>query len=107
MNGLIPDVRYAIRVLSAKKGFTAVAVITLALGIGANTTIFSLVDAMVFRPLPVSGNDRLVAVYNKDENTQRGEEDSISYPDYIDYRDKNDVFSGMIAYGVLDFAAIG
>jgi macrolide transport system ATP-binding/permease protein len=105
---MIQDLRYAIRVLTAQKGFTLVAVLTLALGIGVNTTIFSLVDAILFRPLPVAASGELVAVYNKDTvNNSLGEEDSISYPDFVDYRDKNDVFSGMIAYGVLEPATIG
>src|SRR5690242_20186467 len=108
MTGLIQDLRYALRVLEAKRGFTLVAVLTLMLGIGVNTTIFSLVDAILFRPLPVADSGRLVAVYNKDTaDNSLGEEDSISYPDYVDYRDRNSVFSGVIAYGILDAVTIG
>lgn len=91
------DLRYALRQLLKSPGFSAVAVLTLALGIGANTAIFSLVDAILLRPLSgVDDPDRLVAVYTSDfSSTRYG---TSSYPDYLDYRDRTDVFSGLAAY---------
>lgn len=92
----IQDVRYALRLFRKNPGFTAIAVLSLALGIGANTAIFSLIDAVLLRPLPVPDPDRLVAIYHRDLG--RGGLSSSSYPDYEFYRDQNRVFSGMLAY---------
>lgn len=90
----IRDLRYGIRVLFKSPGFLAAAVLSLALGIGANTAIFSLVNSVLFRPLPVKDSEQLVRIYTND-----GERDSnpSSYPDYVDYRDQSEVFSGLIA----------
>ena len=96
MQVLLQDVRYGLRQLRKSPGFTAVAVLTLALGIGVNTTIFSLVNALLFRPpAGVEATDRLVSVWNRMAN---GHEMQFSYPDYIYFRDHNQVFSGFIAY---------
>jgi predicted permease len=90
------DLRYALRGVRRKPGFAAVATLSLALGIGANTAIFSLIDAVLLRPLPVPDPGRLVAIYHRD--LSRGGLSSNSYPDYEFYRGHNDVFSGMLAY---------
>ncbi len=91
------DLRYAFRQLLKNPGFTAVAVLTLALGIGANTAVFSLVDAILLRPLSgVADSDRLVAVYTSDYSSTRY--GTSSYPDYVDYRDRSEAFSGLAAY---------
>jgi putative ABC transport system permease protein len=85
MRTLWQDLRFALRILAKSPGFTAVAVLSLALGIGANTTIFSLINAALFKPLPrVKEPDRLVWFRAP-----------ASYPDYEDFRDQNDVFSGI------------
>jgi len=89
MQALLQDLRFAIRILAKAPGFTAVAVISLALGIGANTTIFSLINAALFRPLP-----RV-----KDPAALVGFRGHASYPDYEDFRDQNEVFSGIAALG--------
>lgn len=79
-----------------RPGFTAIAVVTLALGIGANTAIFSLVNTVLLRPLPVANPEQLVELYGTYHN---GADYTIqSYLNYKDYRDRNDVFSGLIAY---------
>ena len=83
MGTLFQDARYGLRMLAKNPGFTAVAVLTLALGIGANSAIFSLVDGMVLRPLPVAHPDRLVRIGFK---SPQGSDWSISYPDYEDLR---------------------
>jgi len=93
MNTLWQDLRYGARMLMKKPGFTAIAVLTLALGIGANTAIFSIVNAALLRPLPVKEPDRLVGLYRKipqDRNHNR-----FSYPNYLDARDRNQSFSGL------------
>jgi predicted permease len=93
MQTLWQDLRYGARMLLKKPGFTLIAIITLALGIGANTAIFSLVNKAVLRPLPVERPKQLVAVNNVSLNLP-----VISYPNFRDFRDRNNVFSGMVAY---------
>ncbi|HMD99613.1 MAG TPA: ABC transporter permease [Terriglobia bacterium] len=90
------DVRYGARMLRKNSGFTAVAVFSLALGIGANTAIFSYVNALLLRPPPgVSAPAGLLAVWN---HLPSGGYMQYSYPDYVYYRDHNTVFSGLAAY---------
>jgi len=91
MSTLLQDLRFGLRMLAKNPGFTAVAVLTLALGIGANSVIFTLVDAMVLRPLPVSSPDRLVHLSIK---SPQGFE-PLSYPDYDDIRQQVKSFSGV------------
>ena len=97
MDSLIRDVRYALVTFSRNPGFAAVAVVVLALGIGVNTTIFGLVYALLWRPLPgVERPERLVAIYTSDFSSSRY--GTSSYPDFLDYRDDNEVFDGLAAY---------
>src|SRR5215210_4041506 len=97
MEILIQDIRYAIRTLSKSRGLTAVAVIALALGIGANTAIFSVVNAAMIRPLPFKGHDRLVMVW--EHNRNRGRAQNVVNPgNYMDWRDQNNVFEGMAVF---------
>jgi predicted permease len=92
---LLLDVRYSLRMLRRAPAFTAVAVITLALGIGANTAIFSVVDAVLLRPLAVADPERLVAIYRGSS----GASGAFSYPEYLEYREAAHVFSGLAAWG--------
>ena len=99
---LSQDLRYALRLLGKSPGFTAVAVITLALGIGANTAIYTLLDQAVLRSLPVTKPNRLVVLRFSGDDTgsthARGDSSRVfSYPMYRDLRDRNSVFSGLIA----------
>src|SRR5262245_3405801 len=97
METLWLDLRYGIRMMIKSPGFTAVAVIALALGIGANTAIFSLINALLLRPLSgVEDPARLVIVYTGDYSS--GLYSTASYPDYVDYREQNSVFSDFSAY---------
>src|SRR6266700_411574 len=102
MNGFIQDLRYSVRQLRKSPGFTAVAVITLALGIGANTAIFTLLDQALLRSLPVKEPSRLTVLRFSGDDTgsthARGDSDlEFSYPMYRDLRDHNSVFTGLIA----------
>ncbi len=95
-SGILADFNYGLRALAKNRGFALVAILSLALGIGANTTVFTLLNAILLRPLPVTQPDRLAAV-----NTLDSSNPGIllcSYPNYKDYRDRNQVFSSLILY---------
>jgi predicted permease len=94
MESLLNDIRYAVRSLLKRPAFTLVAVVTLALGIGANTAIFSVVNAVLLRPLPYPNADRLVAVA---ETSLESADISVAYPDYLDWRAQQSVFEEMSA----------
>ncbi len=94
MVGLWQDLKQATRMLRKKPGFTLIAIVTLALGIGANTTIFSVVNAVLLRPLPYPNAERLVAV---SENSLQDPDISVAYPDYLDWRAQQSVFEEMAA----------
>jgi predicted permease len=100
MEALWQDLQYSFRTLWKKPSFTIVAVVTLALGIGANAAIFSMVNGMLFRSLPYPAADRLVMVW---ETNQRRKWDMMypSYPNFADWRDQNTVFEEMAAYVTL------
>src|SRR6266446_9899367 len=87
-------------------GFTAVAVVALALGIGANSAIFSVVNALLLRPLPFRDPDKLVQVWEAD--VKRGQETgTVAYPNFADWRDQNDVFEQVVAYSDRTFDLTG
>ena len=93
---LLKDIRYALRWIARSPGFSAVAILSLGLGVGVNTAMFSLVDSLLFRPLPVAAPERLVDVF-----TTGGDGDQYatsSYQDYLDLKTHNTVFSDMIGY---------
>src|SRR5262245_3929983 len=95
MNTLWQDLRYGARMLMKNSGFTLVAVFTLALGIGANTTIFSMLNTLFWKPLPgIADHERIVQIGRTSNG--RGFE-SVSYADYRDYRDQNSTFAGIAA----------
>jgi putative ABC transport system permease protein len=109
MSGFSQDFRYALRQLAKSPGFAAVAIVTLALGIGANTAIFSLLDQALLRRLPVKEADRLVILqsvgsFNGHTSSRTDENFYFSYPMYRDLRDRNSVFASLIA---TDYAAVG
>src|SRR5689334_25196261 len=96
MDSLIKDIRYGLRSLLKRPGFTAIALVALALGIGASTAIFSLVNAIVLRPLPFREPERLVAVATRRVvDTNR----PFTIPDFMDYREQNHTLEGLAAYG--------
>src|SRR5205814_9410332 len=97
MQTLLQDLRYGARMLVKKPGFTLIAVLTLALGIGANTVIFSVVNAVLLRPLPYQNPDRLVLV--KESLPKLGWSLlSVSPAEFLDYQAGNEVFSEMAAF---------
>ncbi|HKQ04033.1 MAG TPA: ABC transporter permease [Blastocatellia bacterium] len=103
MHTIIQDLRYGLRLLLKRPGFTFLAIITLALGIGANTAIFSVVDAVLLRPLPYPQADRLVFLWS----TMIGQgvpTSGSSMPDYRDWRDRNDTLEGLGAFYYGDFS---
>jgi putative ABC transport system permease protein len=95
MTALLQDLRYAVRTLAKSPVFGFVAVGTLALGIGANTAIFSVVDAVLLRPLPFPDPDRLVLLWEKTADLPTM---MVAYPDYLDWRDQNGVFESLAVY---------
>jgi predicted permease len=98
MQTLFQDLHYGFRQLLKRPGFTFLAIVSMALGIGANTAIFSLVDTVVFRPLPVRNASELQELYGTLHN---GADYTIqSYLNYKDYRDRNQVFSGLVAFRI-------
>jgi putative ABC transport system permease protein len=91
------DLRFGARMLLKQPGFTLIAVLTLALGIGANTAIFSIVNAVLLRPLPYQQPDRLVAVWESDKRKVEGQS-SMAYPNFYDLRAQNQSFEQMASY---------
>ncbi len=93
---MFQDLRFGVRMLLKHKGFTLIAILTLALGIGANTAIFSLINKNLLRPLPAPEPERLVALNNTVGKTRSFP--LFSYPNYKDLRDRNEALSGLLAY---------
>src|SRR5216684_4341572 len=98
------DVRFGLRVLSKSSGFAAIAILTLALGIGANTALFSVVNGVLLNPLPFPNPDQLLAVYSK---TSSFSQSSISYPNFLDWHKDNTSFSSLGAFRFEDYNLTG
>ena len=102
MDRLWRDLRFGVRMLIKSPAFTAAATLSLALGIGVNTTIFTVINTLFLNPLPVDRVSELVAVYTVDANnsgSSLGTLLPVSFPNYKDFRDQNSVFSSLAAYG--------
>src|ERR1043165_8323066 len=106
MENLWQDLRYGARMLFKAPSFSVVAIVALALGIGANSAIFSVVNAGLLRPLPFQNSEQLVAVWENDY--QRGQErGSSSYPDFADLRAQSQSFEHLASYHNADFVLTG
>ena len=104
MAALIQDLRYGLRMLAKNPGFTAVAVIALALGIGANTAIFSVVNGVLLQPLPYRDPDRLMRL---SESSPDFATMSCAYPNFVDWKEQNRSFAGMAAFRWEDYDVTG
>src|SRR6202453_3072919 len=98
MRNMLRDVRFGLRMLRKNPWFTFAAVTVLALGIGANTAIFSLVNAFLLKPLVIHNPAELVGCYSRDTN--KGNYRGFSYPDYAELRENGSVFSSLMAYAL-------
>ena len=92
----LQDLRYGKRLLTKNRGVSLIAIVTLALGIGANTAIFSVVDAFLLRPLPYGDAERLVMV----DSQQRGQSMGVSFADYEDWRRENNAFEDLAFFNL-------
>jgi putative ABC transport system permease protein len=104
MTGVVQDLGYALRQLGKNRGFTAVAIVTLALGIGANTAIFSVVSGVLLNPLPFPRAERIVSMFQDKPNFPKG---SISYPNFLDWQRDNQTFEAIAAYREADGTITG
>ncbi|MBO0727040.1 MAG: ABC transporter permease [Blastocatellia bacterium] len=96
MNTLWQDIRFGARMMVKAPGFTLIAVMSIALGIALNAAVFTFVNGMLFKPMPVRDPERLVALYTTEPNSIYP--GGFSYPDYVDYRDHNQVFSDLFIH---------
>jgi predicted permease len=104
LHTVLQDLRYAIRMLAKSPNFTAVAILTLALGIGANSALFSVINGVLLTPLPFPEPDRLVSLYTNRLHFERA---SISYPNFLDWQRDNQSFASMAAFRPDDFRLTG
>src|SRR3954466_8596090 len=106
MNTFFKDIQYGMRSLLKRPGFAAIAIITLALGIGANTTLFSFVNGVLLRPLPYKDAERLVGL--DETNLKQGVESfSVSYPNFVDWRKQNTVFEDIGVFQESNYTLVG
>src|SRR5436190_2688044 len=98
--GLIHDLRYAVRTFRKDAAFTVVAVLSLALGTGANSAMFSFVNGLLLRPLPVPQANEVLSIMPDHSETGVG---NFSYPDYVDYRDRSRTLKDLVAFDLFRF----
>ena len=103
--GLLQDLKYAARMLSKNPVYTLICLMTLGLGIGANTALFSVINGVLLKPMPYPRPNELVILAEKSKNFQAGS--SISYPNFLDWQRSNSTFAAMAAYRSDDFTITG
>jgi MacB-like periplasmic core domain len=101
---LLQDLRYGLRMLAKSPGFTAIAIVTLALGIGANTTLFSVVNGVLLNPLAYPHSGQLVAIYGKTPGFQQA---PVAYLNFLDWQRDTQTFSSMAIYRNNDYNFTG
>jgi predicted permease len=106
VNNLVPDLRFALRTLRKNPGFAALAIVALALGIGANTAIFSVVYAVLLRPLPYQDSSRLTVLFGTDLKRQNTH-DVVSHPTFLDWKNQQRSFEDLAAFGGSTFDLSG
>src|SRR5512144_2974564 len=104
MGDLLQDLRYGSRTLLKSPGFTLLAVVALALGIGANTAMFGIVNAVLLRPVPYPQPDRLLKLYSSGRGFRQG---SVAYPNFLDWQRRSRSFQEMAAYRTDNFNLTG
>src|SRR5712675_1138637 len=104
LTSLPQDLRYGARVLVKSPGFSLIAILTLAVGIGANTAIFSIVNGVLLNPLPFPNANRVVSMFQDKPNFPKG---SISYPNFLDWQRENHAFESVAAYRWADGSISG
>jgi predicted permease len=104
--GFVQDARYALRMIVRTPGFSVIAVLTFALGIGVNTAVFSVVNGVLLRPLPYPDADRITMVW-LDNRRQNVREDITSYPNYLDWRDQNSAYEDLAGFTTAFFTQTG
>ena len=104
MSSISRDLGYAVRILAKRPGFAAVAILTLALGIGANTAIFSVVNGVLLNSVPFSEAETLVFM---GENSEQVPNMSVSYPNFLDWRERNRSFEAIAAHNFTGFNVTG
>ena len=105
MDALLQDLRYSVRMFRKAPGFAMVAVLAVAFGIGVNSAIFTLLNGVALRPLPVRNSSEVVTVYQTIRGPSRnvhGLRSYLSYPEYKAYRDQNHVFAGLAVYALAE-----
>src|SRR5215469_3556850 len=107
VESLVQDIRYGLRVLRKSPGFTLVAVLTLGLGIWANTAVFSVVNAVLVRPLAYRNPQTLVRLWENDTHGSLGPYFSVSVPNFVDWRQQNRIFENMGAFASVPMALTG
>jgi macrolide transport system ATP-binding/permease protein len=100
LRDLMQDVRYGLRTLLHNPAFTIVAIVSLAIGIGANTAIFSIFNSLILRPRPIADPEQIVELFTSERG---GNYEGTSYPSYLDFRDHGGVFTGLAAYGIRQY----
>jgi predicted permease len=108
MQALVQDIRYALRTIRMSPGFSLIVVLTLALGIGATTTMFSVVDRVLLRSLPYPASEQLVALAASGSDAASGTDFEFSYPDYVDWKERSQgLFSNIVAWQSTNFVVSG
>src|SRR5579862_2480224 len=95
MNTFLQDLRFGLRLLRQSPGVAVIAMVSLAIGIGANTAVFSVVNAVVLNPLPYHDSDKLVSLFTNRHNFEKA---SISFPNFLDWQHMNQSFTAIAAY---------